>query len=56
MDHMDGFSAVAVCVMRTYFASAGANVTVVEPGVPAPSATPVHVVPFVETSTLYWRG
>ena len=54
--HGTAFSAVAVCVIRTYFAGTGANVIVVEPGVPWPSATGVHVVPFVETSTLYSRG
>ena len=56
MDQTGAFSVVAVCVIRTYFAGVGANVMVVEPGVPCPSATEVHVVPFVDTSTLYWRG
>jgi hypothetical protein len=35
-----------------YFAIVGANVMVVEPGVPDPSDTVVHIVPSSETSTL----
>jgi len=56
MDQTDASSTVPVCVIRTYFAAVGANVMVVEPGVPSPSATPVQLMPFVETSTLYLRG
>ena len=46
-----------VCVIRTYFARAGAKLITVDCPLPSPSATAVpQLAPSIDTSTLNWRG